>query len=261
MRLWSILFLVFVSSVHGQSIFINSYAFSAPSSLNISLVSFWSLEEASGTRFDGEPTPTVQDLTDNNTVTQVAGIVGNAAFFTAANSEFLSHADSTELSRGDFDWTITGWSKALTLTGSETIASQWSVTPSQQRSWRLWFNSGTGKYTFSVSPDGIASTDLQDTVFGTPSTNTWDFHVIIHDSVNNQISIQTNAGTPNTLGYSTGIHDSTGPFDIGARGTAGADFWNGALDQIGIWNRVLTAAEITALYGGGTNPPTCCPFP
>jgi hypothetical protein len=249
--------------VQSQTITVNSYAFAAPSSLNVGLVSFWALEEPSGTRYDGEPTPGVMDLTDNNTVTNAPGIVGNAAFFIAPNGEFLSHADSPELSRGNFDWSLVAWSKATTLTGSMVIVSQWSVTPSQQRSWRLWFDSGAGKYTFGVSDNGINdSAELADAVFGLPVTNVWNFHVIIHDAVNNQLRISTNDGTPTTLGYSAGVVDSTAPFDIGARGfTPAADHWDGAIDQIGIWNRVLTAGEITTLYGGGTNPPPCCPFP
>lgn len=257
--LLTFLLLLSASNLEAQRI-INSYAFASPSSLNVGLVSYWALEEASGTRYDGEPTPGVMDLTDNNTVANVAGKVGNAALFVSANSEFLSHADSTELSRGNFDFTIVAWSKATTLAASMTIASQWSVTPSNQRSWRLLFNSALGKYEFEVSSNGTLVQAVADTIFGTPVTNVWNFHVIIHDSVNDQLSIQTNAGTPNTLGgYALGVHDSTGPFDIGARGTAGADHWDGAVDELGIWDRKLTTTEITALYNGSAGR-TCCPF-
>lgn len=257
MRFFPLFFLAL--SLQAQIISVNSYAFSSPSSLNVGLVSYWALEEASGTRFDAEPTVNVMDLTDNNTVTQTTGKVGNSAFFTLANSEFLSHADSTELSRGNFDWTFACWSKATTLAGNETIASQWSVTPSNQRSWRLWFNSATGKFTFSVSSDGTATQDLGDTNFGTPVTNVWHFHMVTHDAVNNQLRISTDDGVPNTLGYALGVFDSNGPFDIGARGTAGSDFWNGAIDECALWDRALTAGEITEFYNLG-NGKTCCPI-
>jgi hypothetical protein len=192
------------------------------------------------------------DMTDNNTVTSVAGKVGNAAFFVGANNEWLSHLDSTELSRGNFDWTFVCWSKATgPLSPNMVIASQWSLTPGNQRSWRLWYNASIGRYEFEVSGNGTATQALADSAFGSPPTNVWHFHVVIHDSTNNIISIQTQAGPPNTLAYTLGVFDSTGPFDIGGRGTAGSDGWDGAIDEAGLWDRVLTTTEISYLYNSG----------
>jgi len=240
---------------------IDSYKFVQSSTLNSNLVSYWKLDEASGTRVDSEPTGTPQDLTDNNTVTQVAGIVGNAAFFTSANTEWLSVADSTDLSVGDEDFTICAWVKLINLTGDKIIASHWSTTPSNQRSWLLRLNSSIGKYEGAVSSDGTSAgvTTLADINFATPPTNAWHFVVFSHDSVNNQLKLSTNDGTPVTLGYSAGVHDSTSTFDIGGRGTSGADPMWGAIDEVGFWKRILTAAEITALYSAGAGK-TCCPF-
>ena len=34
--------------------------------------------------------------------------------------------------------------------------------------------------------------------------------------------------------------------------TAGQDYWNGVMDELSIWNRVLTADEITKLYNSGS---------
>src|SRR5690349_3715530 len=70
-------------------------------------ISFWELEEASGTRVD-QVTATGNDLTDNNTVTQGTGIVGNCAQFTRANSESLSHASNASL-QFTGSWSITAW--------------------------------------------------------------------------------------------------------------------------------------------------------
>jgi hypothetical protein len=240
-----------VCSLHAQTITVNSYIFNPPSSLLDGLVSYWALEESSSTRYDSETNPLVMDLTDNNTVTSVAGKVGNAAFFDNANTEWLSHLDSVELSRGNFDFTIVAWSKIRAFVGNMVIASQWSLTPGNQRSWRLWYNSSVGRYEFEVSNNGTAVQALQDSVFGGTTTNTWHFHVCIHDTVNNLLSISTDNGTPNTLAYALGVFDSTAPFTIGARGTAGADSFDGTLDECGIWDRVLTPAEITYLYNSG----------
>src|SRR5574341_2164717 len=71
------------------------------------LISFWELEEASGTRLDA--TASDNDLTDNNTVTQATGKVGNAAQFTRANTEYLSIAHNTSIACGDIDQTRCAW--------------------------------------------------------------------------------------------------------------------------------------------------------
>src|SRR6185437_5439414 len=70
-------------------------------------ISFWELEEASGTRIDAV-TASGNDLTDNNTVTQGTGIVGNCGQFTKVNSESLSRASNASL-QFTGSWSITAW--------------------------------------------------------------------------------------------------------------------------------------------------------
>ena len=64
-------------------------------SLSDSLVSFWLLDESSGTRVDIKD---ANDLTDNNTVTAATGIQSNAGDFTSANSEFVNRTDALGIS-------------------------------------------------------------------------------------------------------------------------------------------------------------------
>ena len=210
------------------------------------------MEEASGTRADSEPTGSAQNLTDNNTVTQTTGKLGNCAQFTAANTEWLSHVDSADLSTGDIDFTVTAWFQLAATAASQVIAAQWATT-SNIRCWRLWYDSGNGKMAFSISPDGTSTETKQlATTLGLPSINTWYFIVASHDSVNNTISISANAGTVNSTSHTTGTIDSTADFTIGGRGSSGADPLGGLVDEVGFWKKVLTAAEITKLYNGGT---------
>ncbi len=84
-------------------------AFAAPARADLltDLKAHWKLNEASGARVDSHGS---NDLTDNNTVTQVAGKIGNAAQFTAANSEWLSRGTDVDLGLGaDTDCTWAGW--------------------------------------------------------------------------------------------------------------------------------------------------------
>jgi len=74
--------------------------------LTDNLISFWGLEETSGTRVDAHGT---NNLTDNNTVTSATGKVGTAGQFTNANSEYLSITDNASLSTGDIDFSAQAW--------------------------------------------------------------------------------------------------------------------------------------------------------
>ena len=84
----------------------------------------------------------------------------------------------------------------------------------------------------------------------TPLLNQWTFIVMTLDG-NDTLKFYINGILVNSQNYPT---NSTlnGPFKIGA----GTDFainsnralFNGKLDDIGIWNRALTQAEITGLY-------------
>ena len=73
------------------------FAPDAGATLGNGLVAFWKLNEQSGTRAAAFSS---NDLTDNNTVTFAAGILGNAAVFTSANSEYLSRASNSDLALG-----------------------------------------------------------------------------------------------------------------------------------------------------------------
>ncbi len=48
----------------------------------------------------------------------------------------------------------------------------------------------------------------------------------------------------------------TKTLSLGA-GSYSVYYWPGIMDEVGIWNRALSQAEITSLYGSGTNPAQC----
>ena len=182
-------------------------------------------------------------------------MVGNASFFDLANSEYLSHADSTNVSVADQSFSITGWAKATTLVGGMVIASHGRQAVNQ-RSWKLWWDSSVGKFEFSVSNDGVTSDDVDAIIFGAVSTNVWNFVVGVCDH-NNIIKISVNAGLQNTAAHLSGVHDSTALFIIGARDLA--DYWDGAIQTLR-YGRKHNNEQKSQLCAGGTAPPACCPF-
>ena len=218
---------------------------SAANPLTKNLISFWRLGEANGAnRVDYYGTNT---LTNNNTVTQVGGKVGNASQFVAASSQSLSIADNASLSTGDIDFTIVAWvyldSKAAE---GDIIAKD----ASGQREYNLRYVSVGDRFNFTVSNDGTATTSLDASTLGSPSTSTWYFLVAWHDSIANTINIQANDGTVDSVAHTTGVFDGTAAFGIGTS-TFANTFFDGRIDAVGFWKRVLSSSERSFLYNSG----------
>ena len=216
--------------------------------LTDNLVAYYSLEEASGTRVDA--TGRGNDLTDNNTVTQAAGKVGNAAQFTRANSESLSKADTADVRiGGDIAVSVQAWIYLDTLpsaSGSFQIVSKdasgnreldWSVSTSDDKVYIGMFSGGSASYAASASA---------------LSTATWYHLVFTYDPATNTLSLYTNNGAATTASLGPIDAVGTASLRVGARDFAGFEqYFNGRIDEVGIWHRVLTADERTQLYNGG----------
>lgn len=208
----------------------------AASTLLDSLVSWWSLDEASGTRVDSHGS---NDLTDNNTVGQAAGKVGSAASFVAANSEYLSRADNASLSMGaGVEMTVAAWAKTASDPATNVPvavhADGWYLDCGASVRYRLFIVGATS---------GTALVEA-----GNQTVGEWQFVVAWYDLA--KLYIQVNLGTIFEAAFANGIKDSAQEFRIGGRADA-ALYWNGDIDEVALWKRVLTADERSELYNSG----------
>lgn len=218
----------------------------AEPSLLDGLIAYWSLEEASGVRRDWHSN---NHLTDNNTVTQAAGKLGNAAQFTAANSEYLSIADNPQLSTGDIAFTCAFWLYIDTKSSDRGFIGK-TDSGAASSEWVVWYELASDRIVLRVY-SGASAYSLSANSFGSPTVGTWIFIIIWHDPVGNTLNIQVNDGTIDSLAHTVGVNDGTAPFEIG-RFLAGAAYHNGRVDGVGFWKRLLTVKEKKALYGGGS---------
>lgn len=212
--------------------------------LTDSLISYWKLDEASGTRVDSHTGG--NDLTDNNTVTQNPGKISDAAQFTRANSEWLSKTDNAGLSTGDIDFTVALWVYLDTSAATEQfVAGKWAGVGG--REWLIRVQ--TNKFRFLVVQ---AADSVQKTVISTlgPSTATWYHLIATYDAAADTMSLYVNNGTADTTASVSGPPDTAGALFLGGENGA-ANFLNGRIDEMGFWKRVLTSQERTDLYGGG----------
>lgn len=215
------------------------------------LISWWSMNEESGTRDDSHGS---NDLADGNTVLYTAGKVGNAADFEATNEEYLWIADNASLSfSGNDDFTFVFWCRLESVAAWSQLITKWDW-GSNDREYQMYYDDTKERFVGGVSPNGTASTLVDADTLGVPATETWYFIVFYHDSTNDIISIEVNEGGADTEAHATGIHDDVTEFTVGAQrnnGAAGGAFLDGEIDEVGLWDRVLTDAEMTWLYNSG----------
>lgn len=216
--------------------------------LSTSLVAYWSLEEASGTRVDA--TGRGNDLTPNGSSLpgNTTGKVANAIQLSQVNVQYLSIADNTDLSTGDIDFTLACWCYIDNLS-TRVMMAKWNDDVNQRE---YFLATVSSRFNLYVSSNGSAQTNIAANTLGVPATATWYFVVAWHDSVANTLNICVNNGAVDSTSYSSGVFDSTAGFKIGANRASAVNLWDGRIDEAAMWKRVLTGAEITDLYNAGS---------
>ena len=102
--------------------------------------------------------------------------------------------------------------------------------------------SATGDTIFNLSPTGVF-TQLRKTGY---ELNKWSFIVGTYDGTT--MKLYVNGNLEETLSTSGSLNQNDDPLLIGTRLRLPADTFKGKLDNIRIYNRVLSADEIRALY-------------
>lgn len=219
----------------------------APSSTLLNgLISYWGLGEASGNRANsiaGE-----NDAVPVNAPTATPGLVGNAA-----------QLNTTSPARY---FTVAAAGSSIPTTGTRTwaFAVKWDNLSTQPGLFGA--NNGTDWYVlllgasnfvrFRLTTGGVNSLDSQAVI---TATGVWYIIRIWYDSDASEIGIQVDGNAKKTLAVTgTPAWSSTG-WNLGSFGSFAHD---GVMDEVGVWNRVLTDAEWTALraaWGGGTGYP------
>lgn len=88
--------------------------------------------------------------------------------------------------------------------------------------------------------------------------NNWHHLVYTYQNRNEKIYIDGVLVSTN-FDNSTGTLNYGSPFTIGAKAAPSFDRWNGKIDDIGVWNRVLTQQEITNLFNSSLPQNACLP--
>jgi len=166
------------------------------------------------------------------------------AFSLDGSSGFLQWPSPTSLPLGNQPRTMALWFRtpqqltqnteaALIQYGNESSGSMFGLIASGNAPGKLYF--------FGYSLDLAGTTTLL--------PNTWYFGAVTFDGTTLRLYVNGQAeNSMNASGLNTQLTASG--FTVGYR-NAGTR-WNGELDEVAIWNRALTAAEVQAVYAAGS---------
>ena len=207
------------------------------------IVSYWNLDEKSGTRVDSIGS---NDLADNNSVLYGTGKVSNAADFELSNNEYLSITDASQVGLNiTSELFIASWLKPESTATFQGIMGKYTGT-GNQRSYLLYNNTTTP--IFVLSNDGTANTAPAAT--STLSNGVWSYLCGNYDGATARIYF--NAVQEDSHAWTTGIYDSTADVQIGNY-NAGVSPQDGLQDEVIIAKRYFRDEEIKTIYIKGLN--------
>jgi hypothetical protein len=219
-----------------------------------SLEGHWTMNEATN-RLDDVNGNTASPGTSPNVV---AGLLGNAAENPSAGNRHLVIANDPALVfSGAESFSLAAWVRKYTSTDtSGQIIGLWEANPS----YSLAYNKAVDAMQFELSPDGTYPSRVPLVSSVTMTDDVW-YHVIaVHDADADLMKIYVTPVTdsvpavPDTLAHTTGVYENNAEairmFLLPAVGE-----FPGRIDEVAVWRRVLTAADITTHFNGGS------PFP
>jgi hypothetical protein len=250
------------------------------------LVAYWSMDESSGVRYDRAGS---HNLTDNNTVLSEVGKVGASAVFVANQAEYLSVADHSDFDLAETDYTIVLWIRPNRRVSTPVISkrsvsalgyrnapgNEWTITyysamgttegggydiqavwlaPSNSAAYGgfaaylrkdvgIQIDGSPGEYGFvcftltRIDTNGVALVNKY-------SEQDWQGGVRLHHSTSDNFGTQRS-------------DNSTNPVRVGSN--ASGEYFDGGIDEVGIWRRALSNNEVFQLWHGGEG--LAYPFP
>lgn len=207
------------------------------------LVAFWKMDEV-GNLVRRDSHTGVHDLSVVGTVNQATGKLGNGANFTFSTSNFLSNNET--IWAGTAPFTIFLWVNFNgNLASIQHLAGHFSST-GFGNGWRLAQN-GSSRIRIETA-DGAGGTAA---VTHTSPITTGTFRLVIAEfttATSAKIRLDNLADVSGTVVAPS--NPASTPFRIGLTANA-AHPADAIIDAVGIYNRILTEDEKTALWNGG----------
>lgn len=210
-----------------------------------SLVSYWEME---GNSSDSKDSNTGTDTaitynSGNGKFTQGAGLNGTTSNISLGNPSNLKITGN---------WTISAW---IRTSNDGSIIEIWSWDGSKRGGIHLAIN-GSLEIESAKNTGNVLGTDYQTCSGG--SVKDGIFHHVVGTWDGSNLRAYVDSALVNTVAWANAAAYQTNPFYIGARyfsGSINSNF-NGAIDDVAVFSRALSASEIALLFNGPASLPT-----
>ncbi|MFM9076266.1 MAG: LamG domain-containing protein, partial [Bacteroidota bacterium] len=133
---------------------------------------------------------------------------------------------------------------------SQFTVSVWFTVPSSSCPGRLISTeSPEGHLRIAYAGNGQIVVQFGDYLYPAPVTvNVWHHLVYVYDNRNESVYIDGQLKLTNYEQEMSEVLVYNTPFTIGAKAASAYDRWCGNIDEVGVWNRPLSAGEVTQLF-------------
>jgi hypothetical protein len=211
-------------------------------SLRRGLLAYWKLEEASGNRVDSSDNG--HTLVPATALNRVAGVQGFGVEFPGGTNEWMDAANPSGLkASGGESFFISLWFMSNSEGDDHMIL--YYGTDTAVHEYKILKSDGYVVVQFSVADDG-AFVALEPV----PMDGTWHLIQGWYDAGSHLVGASLDNGTPVTaaLASITAVPGSTFRLGDSVPENQGPFIY---VDEVGIWNRMLTSGERAALYNAG----------
>jgi hypothetical protein len=186
---------------------------------------------------------TINTYTGNGSTQSIEGKIGTAADFNGSSSNFYING-SEVIDFTSKNYTISFFANLSSNAADQVLVGSWNATTR-----RFQFATTASNRFIIYERDSSSATQTHALNF-VYSTNTWYHISIIRNST--QILFYVNGNLEQTVSANYNIYSSGSNnlwFGKQENSTAPASCYNGKLDQIRLFNKVLSSSEVTTLYG------------
>lgn len=181
----------------------------------------------------------------NGTATNISwggtGIVETAASFNGTSS-FIQASNGWGILGSSVSFGFSVWINSSSFSGQRTVISLGGMTGG--RHYRVFLGSSN-----SLGLDSLNAGIFYFPSMVTLSTGTWYHLVVTQDGVANTAYAWINGSSVGSVGFNPNPGGSLYNGAIGTRNYPYEDYWwSGSIDQVRVFNRLLTQSDVTTLY-------------
>ena len=220
------------------------------------LVNYWKLDEASGTRIDSVGS---NNLVNGTSVPTTAGLIGNAVNFSSVSTGIYTqnNVPFPPNSSTDGSFSISLWCKSSIWGNYHALVYIRDINISGNSSYKamIWVQTSGSNATAALRIYDANNVEYQTpNVFdGTAAliVNSWNHVVTTYNNTTKEAVVYiNNVGKSRTFNIVSIRDTNTDTIGIGGSNFTFNNF-NGQIDEVGIWDKALNAAEVNNLYNSG----------